>query len=75
MATKTISIDEEAYKRLKCIQKSNESFSQTIKRVIRPPLSVDQWLKKIDGRQMGRTSITAVEKQVAQRRRSSRRER
>ena len=30
LATKTITIDMEAYKRLKAVQKQNESFSQTI---------------------------------------------
>ena len=33
MATKTISITEEAYKRLACLKKSNESFSRVIERI------------------------------------------
>ena len=39
MATKTITIDMEAYGRLKTVQHENESFSQTIKRVIPRPIS------------------------------------
>jgi hypothetical protein len=38
MATKTITVDLEACKRLKQAQKPRESFSQTIKRVVRPPV-------------------------------------
>ena len=74
MGTKTISIDDEAYARLKSVQKSTESFSQVIKRVVRKPVSVDEWLKAIDGRGMSRKAIEAVEQQVKHRRHTSRRE-
>ncbi|WP_306059119.1 antitoxin VapB family protein [Natronococcus wangiae] len=33
MATKTISLDEEAYERLKAQKKEGESFSETVKRL------------------------------------------
>lgn len=33
MATKTISLDEEAYERLKARKKKGESFSETVKRL------------------------------------------
>ncbi|APX00142.1 hypothetical protein CHINAEXTREME_18135 [Halobiforma lacisalsi AJ5] len=33
MATKTISLDEEAYERLKARKKEGESFSETVKRL------------------------------------------
>lgn len=73
MATKTITIDLEAYDRLKGAQKPNESFSQTIKRVVRKPFDVDAWLKKID--QLSPEAVEAIEQQVANRRRPSRRAR
>ena len=73
MATKTITIDLEAYDRLKNAQKPNESFSQTIKRVVRKPFDVDAWLKKID--QLSPEAVEAIEQQVANRRRPSRRTR
>ena len=41
MAVKTITIDTDAYDRLKGVQKANESFSQTIKRVVRKPVDAD----------------------------------
>ncbi len=48
MATKTISIDTDAYDRLKVAQKENESFSQTIKRVVPKPIDLDQWYAELD---------------------------
>jgi predicted CopG family antitoxin len=42
MATKKITIDMEAYRRLKAVQQTDESFSQTIKRVVPKPIdSID----------------------------------
>ena len=49
MAVKTITIDIEAYKRLKGAQKPNESFSETIKRVVPKPFDLDAWMKKLTG--------------------------
>ncbi len=36
MGSKTISLDEEAYSRLKHEKKDNESFSDVVKRITRP---------------------------------------
>jgi predicted CopG family antitoxin len=42
MATKTITIDVEAYDRLKLARQKNESLSQTIVRVVPKPISVEE---------------------------------
>jgi predicted CopG family antitoxin len=68
MPTKTISIDIEAYDRLKCVQKQNESFSQTIKRVIRKPADFKSWLKLIEADPASPRFIEAVEQQISGRR-------
>ena len=67
----TISIDLEAYERLKQVQRENESFSQTIKRVIRPPFDLDAWLRGTSKLQLSKEAITAIEQQIAGRRRRS----
>ena len=68
MATKTISVDLEAYARLKSAQEPNESFSQTIKRVVRPKLDVKAWLKKVRKNALSPQAVAAIEEQIASRR-------
>ncbi|HEV8608207.1 MAG TPA: antitoxin VapB family protein [Tepidisphaeraceae bacterium] len=75
MATKTITIDIEAYKRLKGVQKPNESFSQTIKRVIRRPFDLDTWLKKFEQKPISKEAAEAIEYAIASRKTRSNRER
>jgi predicted CopG family antitoxin len=61
VATKTITIDLEAYRRLKGAKKEGESFSQTIKRVVRPPVDLCAWLREIERHPMSRSAMDAVE--------------
>ncbi len=75
MATKTITIDLEAYRRLKGAKKDGESFSQTIKRVVRPPVDVDAWLSKMRANPMSREAVEGVDKAIRSRSVPTRRER
>jgi predicted CopG family antitoxin len=67
MATKTISIDVEAYKRLKSVQRDNESFSQVIKRIVRKPISAEQLAALVDefGKTLSDDSVAAIEDAIA----------
>ncbi len=67
MSTKTISIDLEAYRRLKAARRDAESFSKVIKRVVRPPFDVGAYLDGLDAAPMGAAAVKAAEKQVAAR--------
>jgi predicted CopG family antitoxin len=75
MATKTISIDVEAYERLKSVQKPEESFSQVIKRVIRPPIDVGAWLDLLRRHPISKAAGDAIEEQVRRRRQPAKRAR
>lgn len=67
MATKTISIDLEAYERLKSRKQERESFSQVIKRIIPKPFDLNEWLKTIEaaGKGLSPEFFEGVERQIA----------
>jgi predicted CopG family antitoxin len=68
MAVKTITIDIEAYERLKRAKKKDESFSQTIKRIVPKPFDMSAWLRKVDRMGVSDQVLDAVEEEVTRRR-------
>ena len=79
MAAKTISIDVEAYERLKSVQKPTESLSQTIKRVVRRryrgerrwdgPIDLKAWFAAMDGATSSQEAVDAVARHLKARHR------
>ena len=64
MARKTIRIDGEAYERLKSVQKPRESFSQTIKRIVRRPTDLTAWFTAMDRAPLSKQAATAIARHV-----------
>lgn len=73
MPFKTITIDLEAYQRLSRVKRPNESFSATIKRVVREPFDPDRLIRMV--RKLSPGAVDAIERQVSNRSRPSRRRR
>ena len=71
MATKTITIDLEAYQRLKRITRRDDS--QAIKRVVPMPFDVKAWIKSMEADPFSEDFVAAVEEQIANRARPSKR--
>jgi predicted CopG family antitoxin len=75
MATKRITVDLEAYHRLKSVQRDHESFSETIKRVVPPPLNFEAFRRRLEGLSLSENAAQAIEEQVGRRHKASTRHR
>jgi predicted CopG family antitoxin len=72
MATKTISIDVQAYERLAKAKREGESFSEVIKRIVPRPVDLDAWFREMDANPLSRRTVRAVEEVVRRRSRKAR---
>ena len=72
MATKTISIDIQAYERLAKVKREGESFSEVIKRVVPRPIDLDAWFREMDASPLSPRAVRAVEEAVRGRSRKAR---
>lgn len=71
MAVKTITINMEAYNRLKRLKGKGESFSRTINRVVPEPMDVDEFIRRASKFRMSEEAAQAIEEHMRQRHKPS----
>ena len=64
MATKTISLDLEAYERLKQAKNPDESFSAVVKRLVPPPVDLDAWFAALEGDPLDPKTVEGVAEMI-----------
>lgn len=65
----TVEIDREAYARLKEARGAGESFSEVIKRCVRPRQSAEEVLRAMRGARISSSTLKSIEESAARRRR------
>ena len=70
--TTSIELDEAAFARLKAIRRDDESWSEVIKRCVKPKPSMDRILKTLRGSTLSLETLDAIDASVTRRRRRAR---
>jgi predicted CopG family antitoxin len=73
MTTKTITIDLDAYRRLKAAKQEKESFSQAIKRIVSAPIDLKKFHARISAMSFSKNATEAVENHIENRHKISER--
>lgn len=68
----TIRIDLDAYERLRSVRRDKESFSQTIKRIVKPPIDYAAFRKRLESLSLSKKAAETIEEQIRDRRPSNR---
>jgi predicted CopG family antitoxin len=58
-ARKSATIDLELYERLQSVRRENESFSQAIKRLVKPPCDVEAFCRRNDA-SLGNAAVATM---------------